>query len=216
MRVIEQHWHFMHPVDGLSMLRRIELAGRTCYKSEDKVTEDSCIRFVRMLIRRGHESVLEHEKVTVKVVTNRGVSHELVRHRIASYSQESTRWVNYKEGITVVRPVWIKDIDRWSDQDTYTWILAMKDAEKWYQSLIRQGWKPEQARDVLPNALKTEVVVTMNLRQWRHFFRLRCAKDAHPQMRALALDMLRGFRQKIPVVFDDICEGEEEEVQGNE
>lgn len=195
--------------DGAEILARIAEAGRVCYQSEPKADDAT---FVRRLIKRGHESVLEHAIISVRVICDRGVSHELVRHRIASYSQESTRYCSYGKDkfggeLTFIRPPWVS-IDNPEGTD-YLWWSAMKGAEDTYLALLKIGWTPEQARSVLPNSLKTEVVVTMNLREWRHFFRLRCAPAAHPQMRQIANMLLNGFREAVPVVFDDIEVGPE-------
>lgn len=221
MILVRQSFIFeLEDVDGARMLRKIELAGRTCYKSEERVTKDSSAKFVADIIKRGHESVLEHEKVTVRVICDRGVSHEIVRHRLASYSQESTRYCNYgkKEHLTFVIPSWcnleageVNQRDLYNnpakittDAATLHWLNAMFLAEQGYLGLLKDGWRPEQARSVLPNSLKTEIVMTMNLREWRHFFRLRTAEAAHPDMRDLARPMLVSFKQFIPIVFDDI------------
>jgi thymidylate synthase (FAD) len=198
------------------MLTRIEEAGRTCYKSEDKITSDSARRFVANIIKRGHESVIEHEKVTVRVICDRGVSHEIVRHRLASYSQESTRYCNYAGGVTFVIPPWVNidpgEYRKFSalrcdgtvkDSDV-NWALFCLRAEATYIELLNKGWSPQQARSVLPNSLKTEIVMTMNLREWRHFFRLRTSDAAHPQMQEIARPMLRSFKDLVPVVFDDL------------
>lgn len=199
MRIVQQGFSFESQMDGVEMLKRIERAGRTCYKSEDRITDNSAEKFVAMVIGRGHESVLEHEKVTVRVICDRGVSHEIVRHRIASYSQESTRYCDYgKAGeIAVIEPPGLGGA-------RYRWIWAMKCCEEAYVRLRDEGVPPQIARSVLPNSLKTELVMTMNLREWRHFFRLRTAAGAHPQMRELAGSMLAEFRRLIPVVFDDV------------
>jgi thymidylate synthase (FAD) len=201
MRIVEQGFSFEGPVNGLEMLERIERAGRTCYKSEAKITAGSAIDFVRMLLKRGHESVLEHEKVTVRIVCDRGVSHEIVRHRIASYSQESTRYCNYGKtgGIAVIEPS-LELGSTWRQ-----WHDTMQTCENTYLAMLKAGISPQIARSVLPQALKTELVMTANLREWRHFFRLRTSKAAHPQMRALATGMLEAFRREIPVVFEDIA-----------
>lgn len=179
-------------------LELIELCGRVCYKSEDKITPFSAERFVRQIIKSGHESVLEHGKATVRVICDRGVSHEIVRHRLASYSQESTRYCNYSGDITFIIPPFT-DSARYS-----AWLLAMRDAEEKYRLLIDRGAKPEEARSVLPNSLKTEIVMTMNIREWRHFFKMRLSKRAHPQMREVASLIYTELRRVIPVVFDDI------------
>ena len=186
--------------DGKEMLRKIERAGRTCYKSEAKITDESAEKFIKTIIKNGHGSVLEHEKITVRIICDRGVSHELVRHRVASYSQESTRYVNYKEGIEVIEPCF------WNEKD-YNYLLwkdAMIECDAAYCAMIGQGATPQEARSVLPNSLKTEIVCTMNLRAWRNFFELRCVAAAHPQMRQIALMLLSKMSKKLPIVFDDI------------
>lgn len=207
MRIIEPSFVIM-PVNGEEILKNIELAGRTCYKSEDKITEDSARKFVAGIIKSGHESVIEHEKITVRIICDRGVTHEIVRHRIASYSQESTRYCNYSNDkfgneLTFIRPFYWKNdglkMDIWED--------AMRLIEEKYMDLITLGATPQEARAILPNSLKTEIVVTMNLREWRHFFKVRCSPAAHPQMREIAIPILKKFKEIIPVVFDDIKVG---------
>lgn len=205
MKIIKAGFHILSPVDGQKILKSIEEAGRVCYKSEDKITEDSAEKFVAGIIKRGHEAVLEHESIRVKFIVDRGVSHEIVRHRLAAYCQESTRYCNYSKGqfgeeITVIEPCfWDKDSDLMRD-----WRSAMRMAENHYLELLHQGASPQEARSVLPNSLKTEVVMTANLREWRHFFKLRTALAAHPQMREVAIALLKEFQKLVPVVFDDI------------
>jgi thymidylate synthase (FAD) len=211
MRLIKPSFEILSSIDGESILSNIERAGRTCYKSEDKITESSAKDFVAMIIRRGHESVLEHEKLTVKFVCDRGVSHELVRHRIASFSQESTRYCNYGSGdIAFIIPPWTSfdeglleniDTDKYSDQE-WSWLCAMVYSEEAYKDLIEQGWRPEQARSVLPNSLKTEIIVTANLREWRLIFKQRTVAAAHPQMRELMIPLHEKLKILIPVIFD--------------
>lgn len=204
MKIIEPSFEIV-PVNGEEILKNIERAGRTCYKSEDKITADSARKFVAAIIKSGHESVIEHEKVTARIICDRGVTHEIVRHRIASYSQESTRYCNYgndKFGneLTFIKPCFWKE----DDPKYMTWKYAMKNAEQAYMDLIRLGATPQEARSVLPNSLKTEIVVTMNLREWRHFFKLRTSPAAHPQIREVAIPMLERFKEIIPIVFADI------------
>jgi len=192
-------------------LELIELSGRCCYKSEDKITPDSAQKFAKMLLNLGHESVIEHAVATVKFVCDRGVTHEIVRHRIASYSQESTRYCNYgKLGVKFVIPSWCDNIEagifNFPDKDVAEnqWLSAMLDAEARYLSLLELGWTPQQARSVLPNSLKTEIIMTCNLREWIHFFKLRTSKKAHPDMWAITRPLLEKFKKAIPVIFDDI------------
>lgn len=210
MRIIKASFQIEEEIDGIEILKRIEKAGRTCYKSEDKITSDSARKFVKDIIERGHETVIEHEKVTVRVICDRGVTHEIVRHRLASYSQESTRYVNYHNNkfgkeITVIDPCfWVPTGCDEDDQKSSIWYGAMQHAEDSYMELIDAGATPQEARSVLPNSLKTEIVMTMNLREWRHFFTLRASKRAHPQMQEIAIPMLKKFKELIPIVFDDI------------
>lgn len=205
MRIISTSFEILDEIDGEKILKRIEKIGRICYKSEDKITESSAKEFIKKLLKRGHESVIEHEKISVKIICDRGVSHELVRHRIASYSQESTRYCNYfkdKFGneLTLIKPYfWNDDIPKYN-----IWLETMQTIEQNYNKLIEMGAKPEEARSILPNSLKTEIIVTMNLRQWRHFFKLRAAPNAHPQMREVSIPLLNKMKTIIPVIFDDI------------
>lgn len=208
MRLIKPYVEILDNLDGAEMLRRIELAGRVCYKSEDKITDGSAEKFVKAIIKRGHESVLEHEKISVRFVCDRGVTHEIVRHRIASFSQESSRYCNYSPdgkmgGITFIEPCFLEP----GSYKYNVWKAAMDAAAYAYCSLLAYGATPEEARSVLPNSLKTELVMTANLREWRHFFKLRCDKAAHPQMREVANMLLEKMKQAVPVVFDDIKEG---------
>ena len=198
---------------GIDMLKAIERIGRTCYKSEDKITDDSYETFVRNLIKRGHLSVIEHCSVTADIICDRGVTHEIVRHRIGSYSQESTRYCNYsadKYGneITVIDP---GTAFEWGDTPAamakrLNWKSACRVAEMRYLKLLELGASPQEARSVLPNSLKTEIWVTYNLREWRHFFQLRCAPAAHPQMQEVARMLLAEMTAYVPIIFDDIYE----------
>lgn len=208
MRAILPYHEILDNRDGHDILRMIELCGRVYYKSEDKITDSSAKLFIQKILERSHESVLEHEKVSVRIVCDRGVSHEIVRHRIASYSQESTRYCNYSKDkfgneLTFIRPCF------WMDNPTAMgeWEKAMVEAEKAYFELLNLGCTPQEARSVLPNSLKTEIIVTMNLREWKHFFKLRTSSAAHPQMREIAIPILTAFQHWIPIVFDDVMAG---------
>ena len=205
MKIIMPSFEIMSNMSSDNILKNIELYGRVCYKSEENVTIDSAKGFIENIIKNGHESVIEHEKVTVKIICDRGISHEIVRHRIASYSQESTRYCNYSQSkfgreLTLIKPCF------WNENSVeyQLWLQTMKTIEDNYNKLIDSGTKPEEARSILPNSLKTEIVVTMNLREWRHFFKLRTTCRAHPQMREVAIPLLKHFQGLIPVVFDDI------------
>ncbi|MDT8719389.1 FAD-dependent thymidylate synthase [Clostridium sp. 19966] len=204
-------------IDGQEVLKQIEKVGRTCYKSEDRITDESAHKFVASLIKHGHEAVIEHNSITVRFICDRGVSHEIVRHRLASFAQESTRYCNYnndkfgkeinvisiEDGIkldTKMKELTPEIINEILDE----WTKAMEDAERHYMKMIELGATAQIARAVLPNSLKTEIVVTMNLREWRHFFKLRTELAAHPQMREITIPLLKEMKTLIPVIFDDI------------
>jgi thymidylate synthase (FAD) len=203
MNVIKPYFEILSPINREVILSSIELAGRNCYKSENKIKDGSAGEFVRMVIGRGHESVLEHEKVTVRFVCDRGVSHEIVRHRLASFSQESTRYCNYgKNGeITFIQPCWF---DQASEESKKDWEESMAFAEQKYLKLLGEGWTPQWARSVLPNSLKTDIIVTSNMREWRTIFKLRCSNVAHPQMRELMIPLFEEFKRELPELFEDI------------
>lgn len=205
MRVILPKVEILDEIDYKKICDHLERIGRVCYKSENKISDDTAQVFLKNIIKRGHEAVIEHEKITVKVTCDRGVSHEIVRHRIASYCQESTRYCNYgldkfNHEITFIKPCF------WSeDSESYmNWQQQMLCAEKSYFELLRMGATPEEARSVLPNSLKTELVMTMNLREWRHFIKLRISNAAHPQMREIAEMMLKIFCEELPLFFEDL------------
>jgi len=205
MRIIKPSFEIITPIDRVAILKLIEECGRVCYRSEHKITEDSYIDFVAMLLKRGHEAVIEHVSFTVKFICDRGVSHEIVRHRIASYCQESTRYCNYSderfgEELTVIEPCFWEE----GSPPYKYWLYAMQYLEATYIELLKEGSTPQEARSVLPNSLKTEIVMTANAREWRHFFKLRTAKAAHPQMRELVLPLLTRFQIEIPELFGDI------------
>lgn len=206
MQLIDQSFVIEQEVDGEKILQAIERAGRTCYKSEDKISSDSAKKFVKMIVASGHHSVLEHEKITVRVIIDRGVSHEAVRHRICSFSQESTRYCNYSKnkfggGVTCINiNKYLPDNE--AIEAVYDTLLH---CEKTYLMLTTEkNVSPQIARAVLPTCLKTEIVITANLREWRTIFTQRTAEAAHPQMRELMRPMLKRFRELIPVVFDDV------------
>lgn len=208
MNIIEPGFKVMTKIDRCDILKFIEECGRTCYKSEDKITEDSASKFVRSLINRNHTAMIEHFSITVKFICDRGVSHEIVRHRIASFAQESTRYCNYIKDdfgseITVIKPLFLDE-----GTDGYNiWKASCQAAEDAYFDLLNWGCTAQEARSVLPNSLKTEIVVTMNLREWRHFFNLRALGTTgkpHPQMKEIALPLLNYFKEALPEVFDDL------------
>jgi thymidylate synthase (FAD) len=215
MILVKPSFEFRTEIDGPAVLRSIEAAGRTCNKSEDAITDSSASDFVRKIIKRGHESVIEHESVSVKFIVDRGVSHELVRHRLCAFSQESTRYCNYGGGVTFVIPPWVTvepgEYEGPQDGPAYedisktvgsvTWFNAMLLAEEGYQRLCNRGWTLQQARSVLPNSLKTEIVMTCNLKQWHHIFTMRCNKAAHPQMREVMIPLRKVFMLHLPELF---------------
>jgi len=201
MKVISPSFKVVTELNREEILRKIELAGRISHKSEEKITEDSASKFVKHLLKIGHESVLEHVNLSVIIVCDRGVSHELVRHRLASYTQESTRYCDYtKKGeIVVIKPVFLTE----GTEKYRVWKTTMELIEKSYFHLRELGLKPEEARAVLPNSLKTEIFVTANIREWRHIFELRCNAAAHSQMREIMIPILELFQQKLSPLFDD-------------
>lgn len=209
MRIIEPSYEILTEISegGIKELQHIEKIGRVCYKSEDKITEDgeSAKKFVKMLIGRGHEAMIEHSSLSVKFTVDRGVSHELVRHRIASFAQESTRYCNYSKdkfdnGITFIKPFFFGE----DTQNYKEWVHTMGMAEKSYLQMLKDGATPQEARSVLPNSTKTEITITANYREWRNFFKLRTAKAAHPQMTQVTRPLLRELKEKLPIIFDDI------------
>ena len=208
MQAIKPYTQIYKDFDGQKVLQKIEAVARTCYKSEGKIQEGSAAKLVAGLIKSGHEAMLEHASVTVKFVVDRGISHELVRHRLASFAQESTRYCNYSKDdfgseITFIIPNYLE----YKSEGWNIWKESMKQAEDAYFKMLDFGLSPQQARAVLPNGLKTEVVMTANLREWRHFFKLRALGTTgkpHPQMLEVAVPLLEDMKNLIPVVFDDL------------
>lgn len=206
MRIIEPSVEFIGELDAEKIMKHIELAGRVCYKSESKISDKSAEKFIANIIKSGHESVIEHVSLTFKIVCDRGVSHEIVRHRLASYSQSSTRYCNYASDkfgneLTFIKPCfWNED-----DENYNLWKETLELAEKNYLALIKNGAKPQEARSILPNSLMTEIFMTADLREWRHFLKLRCSKRAHPQMREVALKIYKILNESLPVIFSDIA-----------
>ena len=223
MNILRAGFEILTPISegGIDELKHIEKIGRVCYKSEGKITKDgeSAKKFVKMLIDRGHEAMIEHSSLSVRFTVDRGVSHELVRHRIASFAQESTRYVNYsldkfgneinviniRDGIDFDNKM--KNMDSSIiDAILREWFSAMKDAEKHYMKMIELGATPQIARSVLPNSTKTEITITTNYREWRNFFKLRVPATAHPQMREVTIPLLKELKNRLPIIFDDIKE----------
>lgn len=236
MKIIKSYTEILTPINGTQILKDIERVARTCYKSEDKISEDdsSARDIVSKLLKRGHEAMIEFGgDIVVKFICDRGVSHEIVRHRVASYAQESTRYCNYtkQEHIVFIAPNWLEGVEgeyeNWSQYNIpsidfestkramsnwptlndiagFDWMSVMDLSEYYYNQLLKQGWSPQQARSVLPNSLKTEINVKMNIREWRHFFKMRTSNAAHPQMTELTRPLLKQFQELIPILFDDI------------
>lgn len=209
MKIIKPSHEILTPIHGehgRNMLKIIEAAARTCYKSEGCATETSAGPFVEKIAGvKKHYSVIEHCSVSVRLICDRGVSHEIVRHRLAAYSQESTRYCNYAKDkfgteITVIRPFF------WDGQPEKlaAWERACLAAEKEYLALLELGATPQEARSVLPNSLKTELFMTANLREWRHVFKMRCSEQAHPQMRELMVPLLAKFSLHLPELFSTL------------
>lgn len=206
MKIIEPSYQILTKKSAKNLYKDIEKVARTCYKSEDHIKDDgsSAEALIRALVTHRHTAMLDHETIRVKFIVDRGVSHEIVRHRIAAYAQESTRYCNYSKGkfgseITVIRPFFFEDsarMDIWKD--------ACQEAERSYFELLKTGAKPEEARSVLPNSLKTELVVTASITEWRHILSTRCALDAHPQMREVMLPLMKELSDKYPLLFADI------------
>ena len=205
MKIIEPSVELVEDFDAVAIMKKLERAGRVCYKSEGNIKTDSAEKFILGIIKRGHESVIEHATISFKIVCDRGVTHELVRHRLASYSQESTRYCDYSAGkfggeLTFIKPCfWSED-----DENFQLWRRTMELIEENYLAMRAHGAKPEEARSILPNSLKTEIFVTMNLREWRHFLKLRTAAAAHPQMRQIALMIRDILLEKLSAVFSDL------------
>lgn len=204
MKIVEQNVNWL-----IDPVQCIESAGRTCYKSEDKMTAESEDKFIKSLINRGHEAMIEFGWAAMRFITNRGVTHEMVRHRLFSFAQESTRYVNYNnKEMEFIKPVWSNNTcEQLTNFRNSTgieigdsvWCLSMQDSESYYNELIGHGQQPQQAREVLPNSLKTEICVAGNFREWRHFFKLRCSPKAHPQMKDLADQAFMEWKAAIAV-----------------
>lgn len=231
MKLIRPKVEILDNLKELNVIDKIARVARTCYKSEDKSNEENNKKLVRSLLTKHHEAMLEFADITVKFICSRAISHEIVRHRMSSFAQESQRYCNYHKGkfnneITFIIPTWVMipegnysfwdgdwcDIENanilknYEKDDVDTWLTLLAETELDYNSLINKGWQPQQAREVLPNSTKTEINMKANLREWRHFLKLRCSTAAHPDMRELALTLLEQFHAEIPIIFDDLYE----------
>ena len=217
MKIIKPSYKILTPISdgGIKELQHIERIARVCYKSEDKISHynsESAKKLIKMLIDREHEAMLEHGSISVLFICDRGVSHEIVRHRMASFAQESTRYCNYSKDkfgneLTFIQPSYLnfaEEPDEINFAKYMVWSTNCEMCEKAYFAMLESGSSPQEARAVLPNSLKTELVMTANYREWRHFFDLRCSPSAHPQMRELTIPLLRDLSKRIPVIFDDL------------
>lgn len=210
MKLIDPSYEILTKIDGIEELKHIEKVGRTCYKSEDKITEDgeSAKKFVNMLIRNNHLAMIEFSNLAVKFTCSRAITHEIVRHRHFSFAQLSQRYVNYSKNkfgneIGFIMPLWYNMF--YNDDDISSqFVSSCAYAETTYMKLIESGLKAEEAREVLPNSTATELMVSGNYREWRHFFKLRTDSHAHPEMQRIARPLLDELKTKIPIVFDDI------------
>lgn len=201
MQIVEPSVKIETPINAGKIMTNLERYGRTAYKSEDKITLGSAEKFIESIMKRGHESVIEHESLTVRFICDRGVTHELVRHRLCAFTQESTRYCDYsKRGIQFVEPCFLKQ----GTNNHLLWMTAMQNAERAYSDMIHAGFTPQEARSVLPNSLKTEIVVTANLREWRHILKLRTDPAAHPQMQQVMNILKKKLQDLLPVIFGDL------------
>ncbi len=212
VKIVAPKVEIITPIDGDYILKHLELCARNCYKSEDKITADSAKAMIKKLLEMGHEAMIEHFSITVKFTTDVGAYKDLTRHRMASFAIESTRFCNYAKGkygneLTFMRPSNMEE-----GSEIYNiWYKTMEMIEKSYLEMAEKGAKADQLRMMLPHSTKADVIMTANIREWRHVFKLRCAPATHPSVRHVMTMLLKEFRKKIPVLFDDIPYGWEEE-----
>ncbi len=205
VKIIEPHVEIITPLDGEAILKHLELCARNCYKSEDKITPDSARTMIKKLLELGHEAMIEHYNLTVKLTCDIGVYKDLTRHRLVSFAIESTRYCNYSKGkfgneLSVIKPCHIKE----NTPEYDLWLSTMQTIEKNYNQMAALGCRPDQLRMLLPHSTKADVIMTANLREWRHIFKLRCAPAAHPTVQEVMDMLLVKLRNEIPVIFDDI------------
>ena len=210
MNIVQPYAHLMsidgsdaHESAGVKALQKIEWCGRISHRSEDAQGPDSWERFIRaVVLQHGDWSIVEHASATVDMLVDRGITHEIVRHRLFSFTQESTRFVNYEKKMP---PGFIEPDGMEEDPALHqTWCETMDVLERQYRFMLAHGAAPQIARSVFPNALASRIIVTGNLRNWRHFLLMRTTKEAHPQMRQVAIPLLAEFQSKIPILFEDI------------
>lgn len=227
MKIVQPYARIVTPLDQTA-LSSIEYAARISHRSEDGQTDETWRRFIKaVVIDHGDWSVVEHVTVSVEFLVDRGITHELVRHRLFSFTQESTRFVNYEKKMPpsfiyplpdVMCPKCVEGdepkyiVDSWMHSYTgpscglnHVWLEGIEEAERSYKSLLKAGWRPQEARSVLPNAIASKILMTGNLRNFRHFFLMRTTKEAHPQMRQVTIPLLAEFQSRVPLLFDDIA-----------
>ena len=205
MKLVDPYFDILTKINGEEILKFLEKCGRTCYKSEDKITEDSARKLIKAIIASGHESVIEHFVITVKFICDIGFYKDITRHRMASFSVESTRYCNYSKGkfggeLTFIKPVNIE----LGTKEYEIWKKCMEDIEKHYLDMAHLSATPDMLRMMLPHSTAASVICTANLREWRHILKLRSSKRAHPSIYSLMRNLLKEFQQKIPIIFDDI------------
>ena len=212
MKIIKAGYEILDEINEKEVMQKIEKIARVCYKSENAINDRSAEYLIKALIRNKHDAMLEHYSFSVKFIVDRGVSHEIVRHRVASFAQESTRYCNYGTGITFIEPCYLSAEKSCDDNARRAakcadWVMACKAAEEAYMNMLNRGATPQEARAVLPTSTKTEIVMTANLREWRHFFKLRACGvtgKPHPQMLEVAVPLLNEMKTLLPVIFGDL------------
>ena len=211
MKIINSSYEILIDINSTDIYKHIEKISRTCYKSKAKINKNSSEKLIEQLIKNGHEAMIEFYDITIKFICSRGVSHELVRHRLCNFAQESTRYCNYSHDkfgneLTFINPVWRKNIteDPKDFAKEVLWVMFLQKCEKTYFDLLDAGLTAQEARGVLPNDLSTEINVKANIREWRHILKLRTALAAHPDMRDLMMPLLKELQEKLPLLFGDI------------
>ena len=207
VKIVEPSYRILTPINGKEILQHIEKIARTCYKSEDRITEDgeSAKKLIKSLIELGHTAMIEHYSISVQFTTDTGFLKDITRHRLASFAAESTRWCNYSKGkfdnqISVIKPVNIQEGSR----EYEIWLECMKNIEKSYMEMAELGCAPDQMRMLLPHSTKTDINITANIREWRHIFKIRLFGHAHPSIKQLLDPLLKDFQKEIPILFDNI------------
>lgn len=203
MKIVEP-WIEVEKIDGIKIMKRIERACRTCYRSEGSVTEDSYKNLLKNCLNRGHESVLEHEKITVRIYSDIGSYKDLTRHRFASFSVESTRYCSYDKNkygneISVINPVYMEDKDVYE-----TWKHGIEEMEKTYMKMKELGATTDMCREILPHSTAAEYTMTANIREWKHILSLRTTNHVHPAIRQVLIPLLLLFKEQMPEIFNEV------------